>query len=123
MLGFKPRKYISGYHKSENFINILPVNSVLVNVDCVTSSYVKGAPSSVLYSFFPRVSPGVKIIQEPYQRLYLPIIPQDIHRIRLTLTDQNGKILDLRGEELTELYIYVKSKGNYMYLGIYIYIY
>ena len=60
-----------------------------------------GAPSSVLYTFFPRVAPGVKIIEKPFERIYLPIIPQDIHRIELKITDQHGEILDLRGEEVT----------------------
>ena len=101
VLGFNSKTYNEGYHKSENVINILPVNSILVHVDNVIGSYMLGKASSVLYSFFPNVAPGVKIIERPYERLYLPIITQDIHEIRLRLTDQTGEILDLRGEEVT----------------------
>ena len=101
VLGFNPKKYNEGYHRSENVIDILPINSILVHVDNVIGSYMLGVASSVLYSFFPNVAPGVKIIERPYERLYLPIITQDIHELRLRLTDQKGEILDLRGEEVT----------------------
>ena len=90
VLGFNPETYTEGYHKSENVINILPVNSILLHIDNVMGSYMLGKSSSVLYSFFPNVAPGVKIIERPYERLYLPIITQDIHEIRLKLTDQKG---------------------------------
>ena len=99
--GFNSIKYNEGNHKSENIIDILPVNSIFVHVENVIGSYMLGIASSVLYSFFPNVAPGVKIIERPFQRVYLPIITQDIHEIRLKLTDQTGKILDLRGENLT----------------------
>ena len=101
VLGFNSIKYNEGNHKSENIIEILPVNSIFVHVENVIGSYMLGIASSVLYSFFPNVAPGVKIIERPFQRVYLPIITQDIHEIRLKLTDQTGKILDLRGENLT----------------------
>ena len=101
VLGFNSITYSEGNHNSENIIEILPVNSIFVHVDNVIGSYMLGISSSVLYSFFPNVSPGVKIIERPFQRVYLPIITQDIHEIRLKLTDQTGKILDLRGENLT----------------------
>ena len=101
ILGFNSKKYSSGYHKSENIIDILPVNSILVHVSNVVGSYMVGFTSSVLYTFFPRVAPGVKITERPFERMYLPIISQDIHRLDVKLTDQNGKILDLRGEEVT----------------------
>ena len=101
VLGFNSITYSEGNHNSENIIDILPVNSIFVHVDNVIGSYMLGISSSVLYSFFPNVSPGVKIIERPFQRVYLPIITQDIHEIRLKLTDQTGKILDLRGESLT----------------------
>ena len=101
VLGFNSIIYKEGNHKSENIIEILPVNSIFVHVENVIGSYMLGIASSVIYSFFPNVAPGVKIIERPFQRIYLPIITQDIHEIRLKLTDQTGKILDLRGEEVT----------------------
>ena len=101
ILGFNPLRYREGTHKSENIINILPVNSIFVHVDNVIGSYMLGIASSVIYSFFPNVAPGVKIIERPFQRVYLPIITQDIHKMTLKLTDQKGEILDLRGEDLT----------------------
>ena len=111
VLGFNSIKYNEGNHKSENIIDILPVNSIFVHVENVIGSYMLGIASSVLYSFFPNVAPGVKIIERPFQRVYLPIITQDILEIRLKLTDQTGKILDLRGENLTvSLHLTEKKK-------------
>ena len=111
VFGFNKKKYGEGYHKSEKVIDILPVNSILVHVENVIGSYMLGISSSILYSFFPNVAPGVKIIERPFQRIYLPIITQDIHEIRLKLTDQTGKILDLRGENLTvSLHLTEKKK-------------
>jgi len=33
-------------------------NSILVNVDIISGSYVKGQRNPTIYSFFPAVSPG-----------------------------------------------------------------
>ena len=101
VFGFNSKKYGEGLHKSESIVNILPVNSIQVHVSNVVGSYTRGTPSSVIYSFFPNVPPGVNIIERPYESKYLPIIPQDIHKIDIELTDQNGKTLDLRGEEVS----------------------
>ena len=101
VFGFDDKKYGEGLHKSESIVNILPINSIQVHVSNVIGSYTRGTPSSVIYSFFPNVAPGIKIIERPYQSKFLPIIQEDIHRIDIELTDQNGKTLDLRGEEVS----------------------
>ena len=70
-------------------INILTINSILVNIDIISD-----------YSFFPDVSPGYKIIENPPNLLYLQITAVAIHSITIWLTDQNGNELNLRGENL-----------------------
>lgn len=101
VLGFENLMYGEGYHESENTVNILNINSILVNIDIVRGSYVNGGQTSVIYSFFPNVSPGHKIVETPVNLVYLPIILDSISKITTTITDNNGKLLDLRNETIT----------------------
>ena len=101
VLGFNAAKYTSGRHESENLVNILRVNSVMVHNDIIGSSRVNGIEAPVIYNFFPNVAPGEKIISTPRNIIYLPITLHTISRMTCWLTDQNGSKLDLRGEELT----------------------
>ena len=54
----------------------------------------------VLYSFFPNVPPGYKIIESPIFPIYLPISQNHIENIRVWITDQDGNEVNLRGETL-----------------------
>jgi len=42
VLGFRNQVYKEGIHESQNVVNILSINSILVNVDVVGGSYVNG---------------------------------------------------------------------------------
>ena len=55
-LGFQSNPYTSGFHESENMVNILTINSILVNIDIIWGSYVNGFTQPTIYSFFPDVS-------------------------------------------------------------------
>ena len=101
VLGFTGNKYNEGFHESEKPVNILSINSILVNIDIIDGSYVNGKTKNTIYSFFPDVSPGFKIIESPVNLVYLPILPQTIQNINLSITDQDENILNLRGEKLT----------------------
>lgn len=102
ILGFKKVIIGHGYNESPNIVNIMQVNSILVNLDIIMGSYVNGLQSPTLYSFYPNVSPGYKIVERPNPSLiYYPLSRHDISRIRVWLTDQNGYSIDLRGEMLT----------------------
>ena len=101
VLGFTGQKYGEGFHRSEKPVNILSINSILVNIDIIDGSYVNGKTKNTIYSFFPDVSPGYKIIESPVNLVYLPILPQTIQNINLTITDQDENLLNLRGEKLT----------------------
>ena len=101
VLGFNSTAYRSGYHESENVVNIMSINSILVNVDIINGSYVNGTQQPTIYSFFPNVPPGHKIIESPRNLVYLPIVIDNISSINTSITDNHGKILDLRGEHIT----------------------
>ena len=65
VLGFTDAKYMGGFHESQNVVNILSINSILVNKDIISGSYLNGTTRNTIYSFFPKVSPGYKIIESP----------------------------------------------------------
>ena len=103
VLGFEARKYkgSSKRYESENNVNILNVNSIFVNCDIIASSRINGIPASVIYNFFPNVSPGEKIICQPKHIIYVPITLSIISSMTVWITDERNKLLDLLGEQLT----------------------
>ena len=54
VLGFTGTKYTEGFHESENVVNILRINSILVNIDIIARNYVNGTTKNTIYSFFFR---------------------------------------------------------------------
>jgi len=104
VLGFRNQVYEAGIHESQNVVNILSINSIIVNVDMIGRSYVNGRTQNTICSFFPNVSPGYKIVENPRNLVYLPVILDKINKIETVVTDQNGKQLNLRGENLTIRY-------------------
>ena len=43
LLGFDSKLYTSGFNESENMVNILTINSILVDIDIISGSYVNFA--------------------------------------------------------------------------------
>ena len=100
-LGFHSKRYRSGFHESENMVNILTINSILVNIYIISGSYVYGSTQTTIYSFFPDVSPGYKMIENPHNLLNIPITSDPIRSITIWLRDQNENELNLREENLS----------------------
>ena len=101
VLGFTGAEYTEGFHESENVVDILRINSILINIDIISGSYVNGTTKSTIYFFFPDVSPGYKIIESPVNLVYLPITLDTIDSLNVTITDQDYHLLNLRNEKLT----------------------
>src|ERR1043165_4890263 len=101
VLGFNPLIYSEGYNESEEIVNIMNVTSLRVNSDIIGASYSNGRTGNVIYSFFPNVGPGYKIIEVPTNLIYLPVTLHTISSMETKLTDQTGKLVNLRGEELS----------------------
>jgi hypothetical protein len=109
MLGFTKSEYKEGTYESEKIINILSVNAVLVHLNIVEGSYLNGQREPVIYSFFPNVSPGYKIIETPIHPIYLPVSLKTIRDVYIRLTDQKGELLNLRGETIT-IKLHIRGK-------------
>ena len=90
-----------GLHQLENVVNILSINSILINIDIISGSYVNGTTKNIMYSFFPKVSPGYKIIETPVNLVYLPITLDTIDSLEVSITDHDDHLLYLRNEKLT----------------------
>ena len=101
VLGFTGTNYTKGFHESENVVNILRINGILVNIDIILGSYVNGTTKNTIYSFFLKVSPGYKIIETPVNLVYLPITLDTIDSLKVSITDQHDHLLNNRNEILT----------------------
>ena len=102
LLGFGNALFTEqGSHESSNIVNILSINSILVHCSLIEGSYLNEDRKPILYSFFPNVPPGYKIVEKPLSPLFLPVNVYHIDRIRIWLTDQNGKSINIRREEIT----------------------
>ena len=49
LLGFDSKLYTSGFNESVNMVNILTINSLLVNIDIISGSYVNGSTQPTIY--------------------------------------------------------------------------
>ena len=102
VLGFKRNiVYGVGRHASENLVNIISVNSILVHCNIIHSSYMRGTQTPLAYNFFPNAAPGERILEAPHNLINLPVTVDVISILSVWLTNQHGELLDLRGEELT----------------------
>ena len=105
LLGFDAKSYtaytVAKRFESEHTVQILTVNSILVNCDLVGGSYLNGKEVPIIHSFFPTVDPGEKIIEKPVEYIYLPVASDVIRHMSVWLTDQNQEPLNLREENLT----------------------
>lgn len=102
VLGFKNEVIGAGYNESPNIVDIIKVNSILVNTDIIVGSLVNGFNTPAIYSFFPNVPPGYKIVERPSPTLtFFSVSKHEISSMKIWLTDQNNNMIDLRGETIT----------------------
>jgi len=101
VLGFNTAVYTTNYQELENMVNIVNINSILVNINIITGSYVNGRMQPVIYSFFSNVSTGYKIVEKPLHLKYLPVTLDTVANLRTYITDKDGNLLNLCGEVVT----------------------
>lgn len=102
LLGFKKRKIKAGVEEDSDYIvNINKVNALQIYCNLITGSYNNGQPVHVLYHFFPNVPAGFKIIESPQLPIYLPVTGNVISTLTVRVLDQDGNIVNFRGEEVT----------------------
>lgn len=103
VLGFTPHHSFgpNSHHTSNKVINIQTINNLRIDCDLITGSYHNGLGTHTIYEFDPSVDPGYKISEQPKHLIYLPLVRHRISTINLTIKDQEGKLVDFRGENIT----------------------
>lgn len=97
-----------GKHEGQKIIDIMTVNSVLIHCNIIEGSYLNQWKKPIIYSFFPNVPPGFKLVEEPKTVIYFPVTIPTINTIHIWFTDQNEKPITLRGETIT-MRLHLKS--------------
>lgn len=90
------QKYVGQYE-----INITNINTIRVECDLATGSYTNGKSTHTIHEFYPEVPAGYKIVQVPKNLIYLPVIKRTIQTLTCDIVDQNGNLIDFRGETIT----------------------
>lgn len=102
LLGFSAKelgKYTR--HISDQSVQISSVGEIHVECNIVEGSFRKGIPCHTIFSFFPDVPVGYKISLRPTNVVYLPVNTRSIHNLTIRFIDQHGKLINLRGEEIS----------------------
>jgi len=96
-------------HYSNNPVNIIKVNMINITCNIVAGAFLNGSDSHILHSFYPAVSPGFKIVEQPHNLVYLPLNVSMISNIDFNILDQDGDPVDFRGEQIT-LKIHIRAR-------------
>ena len=72
VLGFHRSTFGVGRHASEQLVNIMSVNSILVHCNIIHSSYMRGVQAPVVYNLFPNAAPAQKILEAQNNLIALP---------------------------------------------------
>ena len=79
----------------------MKVNSLRVECNIAKGAYDNGREVHNIHEFFPAVPPGFKIIDRPLEIIYLPISVKSIDYLQLRIIDQDGDLVNFRGETIS----------------------
>ena len=85
-------------HESDRVVKIMNVNTIKVECNLALGSFDNGRQSHTIHEFYPVVPPGYKIVEIPKYCVLYKLKTNTIDYVRVSLTDQNGKSIDFRGE-------------------------
>lgn len=101
LLGFKQRLEEGIEHISSNVVNITNINTIRIECNLITGSYINGKLSHTIYEFYPCVPPGFKIMENPSNAIYLPLNKRTIDEISIQIVDQDGNLVSFMDETVT----------------------
>lgn len=110
LLGFQPQILQANIeHVSDLPVNIFKVNTIRIECSVTTGAYINGKRVHTIHEFFPAVPPGYKIIEVPTSIIYLTIFVRSIEHIEVKIVDQDGDLIEFRGETIT-VRLHIKSR-------------
>lgn len=86
------------WYESDKPVDIIRVNVIRIGCNIARGSFDNGLESHIIHEFYPLVEPGFKIVEKPNNVIYLPVNVKQLSNITLTLNDQEGRLINLRGE-------------------------
>lgn len=102
LLGFSSRKLRPhDMHRLDMRVNINSVNTIRIECNLVSGSYVNNKAVHTIHEFAPTVPPGYKIIEVPRNVIYLPVNVKQITSIIVRLVDQDDNLINFRKELIT----------------------
>lgn len=88
-------------HYSDLPVNIFKVNILRIESSIAVNTYMNNSKAHTLHEFPINVPPGYKIVEIPKNLIYLPVNSNEISSLTLRAVDQNGDLINFRGEEIT----------------------
>jgi len=85
-------------HESDHVVKIMNVDTIKVECNLAIGSFNNGRQSHTIHEFYPIVPPGYKIVEIPKYSVLYKLKTNTIDFIRVSLIDQNGKLINFRGE-------------------------
>lgn len=114
MLGFTPRKLRKLHrYESHNVADIFTVHLIRIECNLTQGSYLNNQPTHAIHSLSLNVDPGFHVSEKPYDVRYFKIVNnQYIDNITVRVVDQDGRLIDFRGETIT-LELHLRKKWDY----------
>lgn len=107
LLGFENKRLTSLEETSDHPADIFKINAICIQCNLVSGAYVNDIEAQeareghIIHQLFPNVPPGFKIVENPTNLIYLPITTRIIDYIALQIVDQDGNLVNFRGERVT----------------------
>lgn len=114
LLGFNTKRTLKAHfkHESDHVVKIMSVNSIKVDCNLALGSYHNGQQSHTIHEFYPEAPPGYKIVEIPKYCILYELKTSVIDHVRVSLTDQNGKLINFQGETINVRLLVKKNKNN-----------
>lgn len=98
---------------SNTIVRITDIDVIRIDCDIVSGSYINGKHCHTIHQFSHcKVSPGYKFIEVPQHIVYLPIKEKQLRTIQISIVDQDGRLIDFRGEQIS-CRIHIKKLHDY----------
>jgi len=96
----KERSFTKTY-RSDQTVNILKINTIRLEYNIISGSYVDNTPNHTLHEFCINVPPGYKVTVTPHHLIYLPINCDEISTLSTRIVHQSADLVNLRGENFS----------------------